>query len=210
MSNLQHLLWRSGPSAGSPNPVTQSNDHNTLRWPGTPPRVSPDRAASGQGRGHAIMTEGLPSKPIPSLWRAGRSSAPSREPRIANHPPASHQPRRTTTANESTTSPRDNPPPPGYTTPNPRPVAHSYTVPGRVVRDLRARPKADNTDVSPLPIPLRTRNQWHSPPTEPRAPATGWAASPPQPRYRCRYTEPVSAERRCNHSRNQRSKISTT
>lgn len=107
MSNLQQLLWRSGPSAGSPNPVTQSNDHNTLRWPGTPPRVSPDRAASGQGRGHAIMTEGLPSKPIPSSWRAWRSFAPSRETRIANHPPASHQPHRTTTAMPCQAAPKN-------------------------------------------------------------------------------------------------------
>jgi len=209
MSNLQQLLWRSGPSAGSPNPVTQSNDHNTLRWPGTPPRVSPDRAASGQGRGHAIMTEGLPSKPIPSSWRAGRSSAPSREPRIANHPPA--------TSPAEQQPPTNQPPRPATTRPHrvtlpPTPALWRTAMLCRVAlyatSALGQRPITPTS--APLPIPLRTRNQWHSPPTEPRAPATGWATSPPQRRYRCRYTEPVSAQRRCNHSRNQRSKISTT
>ena len=52
------------------------------------------------------MTEGLPSKPIPSSWRAWRSFAPSRETNITNHPPASHKHRQTTSAKESTTSPR--------------------------------------------------------------------------------------------------------
>ena len=46
------------------------------------------------------------SKPIPSSWRARQSFAPSREIRITNHAPASHRRRRTTTAKESTTSPR--------------------------------------------------------------------------------------------------------
>ena len=106
MSTLQHLPRRSDPSSDAPSPAAQPNDHNNLRQPGAPPRVSPDRAASGPNRGHTIMTKGLPSKAIPSSWRAWRSLAPSREPRITNHPLASHQSRQTTTAKESTTSPR--------------------------------------------------------------------------------------------------------
>jgi len=106
MNILRHLSWHSYPSADSIEPVAQPKDYNNLRRSGTPSRVSPGQAAPGQSRGHAIMTKGLPSKPISSSWRAGRSSAPSREPRITNHPLASHQSRQTTTAKESTTSPR--------------------------------------------------------------------------------------------------------
>ena len=106
MSTSRHLPWRSAPSADLPKPVAQPNDHNNLRRPGTPPRVSPDRAAPGQSRGHNIMTEGLPSKPIPSSWQAWRSFASLRETRITNHAPASHKHRQTITAKESTTSPR--------------------------------------------------------------------------------------------------------
>ncbi len=106
MSTSRHLPWHPSHSADAPNPVAQPNDHNNVRRPGTPPRVSPDRAASGPSRDRAIMTNGLTSKPIPASRRTGRSFAPSREPRITNRPPASHASRRTTTAKESTTSPR--------------------------------------------------------------------------------------------------------
>jgi len=106
MNILRHLAWHSDLSADAPNPPAQPNDHNSLRPPGTSPRVSPDRKAPGPTRDYSIMTNGLPSKPIPSSWRAWRSFAPLRETRITNHPPASHQHRQTTTPKESTTSPR--------------------------------------------------------------------------------------------------------
>ena len=106
MSTLRQLPWHRNPSADTPNPVVQPNDYNNLRHSGTAPRVSLDRAASGQSRGHNIVTEGLPSKPIPSSWRAWRSFTPSRETRITSHPPASHKHRRKITTKESTTSPR--------------------------------------------------------------------------------------------------------
>jgi len=83
MNTLRQLPWQSRPSVNAPNPAAQPNDHNNLRRPGATPRVSPDQAASGPSREHSIMTEGLPSKPIPSSWRAWRSFAPSRETRIA-------------------------------------------------------------------------------------------------------------------------------
>ena len=51
------------------------------------------------------MTEGLPSKPIPLPWQAPWPFGPSRETRITNPMPASHEPRQTTTAKESTTLP---------------------------------------------------------------------------------------------------------
>ena len=106
MNTLRYFPWPSDPSTGSPSPAAQPNDYNNLRRPGTQPRVSPDRAASGQSRSHNIVTEGLPSKPIPSSWQARRSFAPLRATRITNHPPASHKHRQTTSAKESTTSPR--------------------------------------------------------------------------------------------------------
>ena len=73
------------------------------------------------------MTNGLPSKPIPLSWRAGRSFAPSRKTRITNRASASHASRRTTTAKESTTSPRA-----------PRPARpHRVTLPPAPHREKR-------------------------------------------------------------------------
>ena len=142
MSTSRQLPWHSSPSVSSPNPVAQPNNYNNLRRPGTPPRVSLDRAASGQSRSHNIMTEELPSKPIPSSWRAWRSFASVRETRITNHPPASHKHRRTTSAKESTTSPR-----------TPRP-----TRPRRVtLAPVTATPTAPDILLTMQAIPKPTR-----------------------------------------------------
>ena len=90
------------------------------------------------------MTNGLPSKPIPLSWRAGRSFAPSRKTRITNRASASHASRRTTTAKESTTS-----------THAPRPTRpHRVTLPLAPVPEKLGPEKMGTAHGAPLGNPV--------------------------------------------------------
>ena len=126
MNILRHFSWHSDLSADAPNPPAQPSDHNSLRPPGTSPRVSPNRKAPGPTRDHsyhdqwiAIQTHSVVVASLAVLRASARNK---------NHqppPPASHQHRQTTTAKESTTSPRapGQPAPTGLHYSNP--VAHA-------------------------------------------------------------------------------------
>jgi len=114
------------------------------------------------------MTEGLPSKPIPLPWQAPWPFGPSRETRITNPMPASHEPRQTTIAKESTTLPHA----PRPTHPHRVTLATVTIAPNSLVPLWRTAMPCPRPDVHRALCPTYTLGQRPITPTSAPAPDT--------------------------------------